>query len=182
MGGGRLGETRPTLGHMIEVRDFTVDISDTQIEDLRERLARARLPEAEPVDDWSQGVPLAYLRELAEYWARDYDMSRVATRLNALSQFHAAIDELGVHFLHIRSPHPHARPLIMTHGWPGSVLEFLKVIGPLTDPPAHGGAEADAFHLVLPALPGYGFSEKPNRPGTGVPRIAQAWHQLMSGK
>jgi pimeloyl-ACP methyl ester carboxylesterase len=164
---------------MIEVRDFTVDITDTQIKDLRERLARARLPEAEPVDDWSQGVPLTYLRELAEYWARDYDMSRVATRLNALPQFHAAIDELGVHFLHIRSPHPHARPLIMTHGWPGSVLEFLKVIGPLTDPPAHGGAATDAFHLVLPALPGYGFSDKPSRPGTAVPRIAQAWHQLM---
>jgi len=164
---------------VIEIRDFTVDITDTQIKDLRERLARARLPEAETVDDWSQGIPLAYLRELAEYWARDYDMTRVATRLNALPQFHATIDELGVHFLHIRSPHAQARPLIMTHGWPGSVLEFLNVIGPLSDPPAHGGAAEDAFHLVIPALPGYGFSDKPTRQGTGVPRIASAWQQLM---
>jgi pimeloyl-ACP methyl ester carboxylesterase len=174
--GGRFGHR---LGGVIEVRDFTVDVTDAQIKDLRERLARARLPEAETVDDWSQGIPLAYLRELAEYWARDYDMSRVATRLNALPQFHAAIDELGVHFLHIRSPHAQARPLIMTHGWPGSVLEFLNVIGPLTDPPAHGGPAEDAFHLVIPALPGYGFSDKPSRPGTGVARIAAAWHQLM---
>jgi pimeloyl-ACP methyl ester carboxylesterase len=131
------------------------------------------------VDDWSQGIPLAYLRELSEYWARDYDMRRVATRLNALPQFHASIDELGVHFLHIRSAHAQARPLIMTHGWPGSVLEFLNVIGPLTDPLAHGGTAEDAFHLVVPALPGYGFSDKPTRAGTGVPRIAAAWHQLM---
>jgi pimeloyl-ACP methyl ester carboxylesterase len=164
---------------VIAVRDFTVDIDEAQVEDLRERLARVRLPEAETVDDWSQGMPLAYLRELTEYWARDYDMSRLATRLNALPQFHAAIDEFGVHFLHIRSPHPRARPLIMTHGWPGSVLEFLDVIGPLTDPPAHGGAVEDAFELVIPALPGYGFSDKPSRPGTGVRRIAEAWHQLM---
>jgi pimeloyl-ACP methyl ester carboxylesterase len=164
---------------VIEIQDFTVDVTDAQIKDLRERLARARLSEAETVDDWSQGIPLAYLRELTEYWARDYDMSRVATRLNALPQFHAAIDELGVHFLHIRSPHPQARPLIMTHGWPGSVLEFLNVVGPLTDPPAHGGAAEDAFQLVIPALPGYGFSDKPSRPGAGVARIAEAWHQLM---
>jgi pimeloyl-ACP methyl ester carboxylesterase len=164
---------------VIEVRDFTVDITDAQINDLRDRLARARLPEAETVDDWSQGIPLAYLRELSEYWTRDYDMRRVATRLNALPQFHASIDELGVHFLHIRSAHAQARPLIMTHGWPGSVLEFLNVIGPLTDPLAHGGTAEDAFHLVVPALPGYGFSDKPTRAGTGVPRIAAAWHQLM---
>jgi pimeloyl-ACP methyl ester carboxylesterase len=167
------------LAGVIEVRDFTVDITDAQINDLRDRLARARLPEAETVDDWSQGIPLAYLRELSEYWARDYDMRRVATRLNALPQFHASIDELGVHFLHIRSAHAQARPLIMTHGWPGSVLEFLNVIGPLTDPLAHGGTAEDAFHLVVPALPGYGFSDKPTRAGTGVPRIAAAWHQLM---
>jgi pimeloyl-ACP methyl ester carboxylesterase len=165
---------------VIEVRDFTVDITDAQIKDLRERLTRARLPEAETVDDWSQGIPLAYLRELSDYWARDYDMGRLAGRLNALPQFHATIDELGVHFLHIRSPHRHARPLIMTHGWPGSVLEFLNLVGPLTDPPAHGGAAEDAFHLVIPALPGYGFSDKPSRPGTGTARIATAWHQLMT--
>ena len=169
-----------TLASVIEVRDFTVDITDAQIKDLRERLTRARLPEAETVDDWSQGIPLAYLRELSDYWARDYDMGRLAGRLNALPQFHATIDELGVHFLHIRSPHRHARPLIMTHGWPGSVLEFVSLVGPLTDPPAHGGAAEDAFHLVIPALPGFGFSDKPSRPGTGTARIATAWHQLMT--
>lgn len=164
---------------MIEVREFSVDFTDAQVEDLRERLRRTRFPETETVDDWSQGVPLSYLRELTEYWARDYDMHRLADRLNAVPQFQATIEELGVHFLHVRSPHPDARALIMTHGWPGSVLEFLGVIGPLTDPPAHGGSARDAFHLVVPALPGYGFAAKPSRPGTGVERIATAWHQLM---
>jgi epoxide hydrolase len=164
---------------VIEVREFSVDITDRQIDDLRERLARARFPEAETVDDWSQGVPLAYLRELVEYWARDYDMRRVADRLNAYPQYLATIDGLDIHLLHVRSPHPDARPLVMTHGWPGSVLEFAHVIGPLTDPTAHGGSADDAFHLVLPTLPGFGFSGKPTTTGFGVEWIADAWHRLM---
>jgi pimeloyl-ACP methyl ester carboxylesterase len=164
---------------VIEVREFRVDTTDGQIDDVRERLARARFPEAETVDDWSQGVPLAYLRELADYWARDYDMHRVADRLNAHPQYLATIDGLDIHLLHVRSPHPDARPLVMTHGWPGSVLEFANVIEPLTDPAAHGGSAEDAFHLVLPTLPGFGFSAKPTRTGFGVEWIADAWHRLM---
>ncbi|WP_028932685.1 epoxide hydrolase family protein [Pseudonocardia spinosispora] len=164
---------------MVEIREFTVDIAEAQITDLRERLGRTRWPERETVQDWSQGIPLDYVRELAEYWARDYDMRRLATRLNAFPQFHATIGDLGVHFLHIRSRHENARPLLLTHGWPGSVLEFLQVIEPLTDPTAHGGTEADAFHLVIPALPGYGFSDKPGSPGTGIERIGATWDELM---
>ena len=163
----------------VRMRDFQADITDAQIADLRDRLARTRWPEPETVDGWSQGIPLSYTRELCEYWADEYDMQRLADRLNAFPQFHATIDGLGIHVLHVRSPHEHARPLIMTHGWPGSVVEFLDVIGPLTDPESHGGSAADAFHVVVPALPGFGFSDKPSRPGTGVERIARAWHELM---
>lgn len=164
---------------MIEIRDFRVTIAGDQINDLRRRLAHARFPEQQTVTDWSQGVPLGYLRELTEYWAHEYDMNRVADRLNAHRQYLARIDGLDIHLLHIRSPHPTARPLIMTHGWPGSVLEFMKVIGPLTDPTAHGGTEDDAFHLILPTLPGFGFSGKPTTTGFGVEWIADAWHRLM---
>jgi pimeloyl-ACP methyl ester carboxylesterase len=156
--------------------EFRVEITDEQITDLRDRLARTRWPEAETVDDWSQGIPLDYTRELAEYWADGYDMRRLATRLNSFPQFKSAS---GIHFLHVRSPHPDARPVIMTHGWPGSVVEFLNVIGPLTDPEAHGGSAQDAVHLVVPSLPGYGFSDKPTEPGTDLRRIGELWHQLM---
>lgn len=153
-----------------------MDIADSELAELRDRLRRTRWPEHETVDDWSQGVPLAYLRELCAYWAEEYDWRRVEARLNGFPQFRTEIDGLGIHFLHVRSPHPDALPLIMSHGWPGSVVEFLKVIRPLTEP----DDPADAFHVVCPSLPGYGFSDKPSRPGWGVRRIAAAWATLMS--
>jgi epoxide hydrolase len=158
------------------VTPFRIQVPESELSDLRDRLRRARWPEAETVDDWSQGVPLAYLRELCRYWAEEYDWRATEARLNALPQFRTEIDGLGIHFLHVRSPHPGALPLVMTHGWPGSIVEFLKVIGPLTDPPD----PADAFHVVCPSLPGYGFSDKPARPGWGVQRIASAWTGLMA--
>jgi epoxide hydrolase len=164
---------------MVEIRDFRVEISGADIADLRARLERTRWPDAETVSDWTQGIPLAYVRELAGYWARDYDMNRVADRLNAYPQFHAAIGDLGIHFLHVRSPHPDARPLILTHGWPGSVVEFLDVIGALTNPERFGGHADDAFHVVIPSLPGYGFSDKPTTAGVGIDRISEAWNELM---
>jgi pimeloyl-ACP methyl ester carboxylesterase len=163
-----------------EVTPFRVEVPDADLRDLRERLRRTRWPEAETVADWSQGVPLAYLRELCAYWADAYDWRATEARLNRLPQFRTELDGLGIHFLHVRSPHPDALPLVLTHGWPGSVVEFLKVIGPLTDPTAHGGDAADAFHVVCPSLPGYGFSDKPARPGWGVERIAAAWARLMA--
>ncbi|MFI0452197.1 epoxide hydrolase family protein [Actinomadura sp. 6N118] len=163
----------------VQIRGFQAEITDAQIADLRDRLARTRWPERETVDDWSQGIPLSYTRELCEYWADEYDIQRLADRLNAFPQFHATIGDLGIHFLHVRSPHEQARALIMTHGWPGSAVEFLDVIGPLTDPESHGGSAADAFHVVVPALPGFGFSDKPSRAGIGIERIASAWHELM---
>jgi epoxide hydrolase len=157
---------------------FEVSITDAEIADLRERLRRTRWPEPEPVDDWSQGLPLAYARELCRYWAEDYDFG-FAGRLNAFPQYRDTVDGLGIHFLHVRSPEPDAFPLVLTHGWPGSVLEFLDVLGPLTDPRAHGGDPADAFHVVAPSLPGYGWSDKPTTTGWGVTRIARAWDVLM---
>lgn len=166
---------------MVEIRDFRVEISEGDIADLRARLQRTRWPDDETVPDWSQGIPLAYMRELVGYWAREYDMYRVANRLNAYPQFHATIGDLGIHFLHVRSRHPDARPLILTHGWPGSVVEFLGVIDALTEPEHFGGHADDAFHLVIPSLPGYGFSDKPTTPGVGIERIAEAWDQLMLG-
>lgn len=164
---------------MVEIREFRVEISEADIADLRGRLERTRWPDAETVSDWSQGIPSSYVRELAEYWERDYDMYRVANRLNGYPQFHATIGDLGIHFLHVRSPHPDARPLILTHGWPGSVVEFLDVIDALTEPERFGGRAEDAFHLVIPSLPGYGFSDKPTAPGVGIERIAEAWNELM---
>jgi len=163
-----------------EVTPFRVEIPEADLSDLRERLERTRWPEHETVADWSQGVPLAYLRELCRYWATDYDWRATEQRLNALPQFRTELDGLAIHFLHVRSPHPDALPLILTHGWPGSVVEFLKVLGPLTDPVAYDGHAADAFHVVCPSLPGYGFSDKPARPGWGVERIARAWMALMA--
>jgi epoxide hydrolase len=162
------------------VEPFRIDVPETELDDLRERLQAARWPERETVDDWSQGVPLDYLRELCAYWADGYDWRRAEARLNDLPGYRTEIDGLGIHLLHVRSPHSNALPLVMTHGWPGSIVEFLKVIGPLTDPAAHGGDPADAFHVVCPSLPGYGFSDKPERPGWGVERIAAAWTELMA--
>lgn len=161
------------------ITSFAIDIPQTVIDDLRRRLANTRFPEAELVADWRQGIPLAYMRELCAYWRDEYDWRTAESRLNALPQFKTAIDGVGIHFLHLRSPVAAAAPLVITHGWPGSVVEFLKVIGPLTDPQAHGGCAADAFHLVLPTIPGFGFSDKPNSTGWGVDRIAGAWSTLM---
>ncbi|WP_370948749.1 epoxide hydrolase family protein [Amycolatopsis sp. cg5] len=158
------------------ITPFRIGFPDEQLTDLRDRVHRTRWPDAEPVDDWSQGVPLAYLRELCAYWATDYDWRATERRLNALPHFRTAIDGLGVHFIHIRSPHPNALPLVLTHGWPGSVFEFEKVIPSLSDPPD----PADAFHVVCPSLPGYGFSDRPAEPGWSVQRIARAWAELMA--
>lgn len=165
---------------MSAIRPFTLAVPQEQIDDLYRRLDGARWPERETVDDWSQGTPLSALQSLCDYWRNGYDWRRCEARLNALGQFITEIDGLDIHFLHIRSPQPQAAPLIMTHGWPGSVIEFLDMIGPLTDPVAHGGRAEDAFHLVIPSLPGYGFSAKPERTGWGVERIGRAWAELMT--
>jgi pimeloyl-ACP methyl ester carboxylesterase len=162
-----------------EIRPFRVDMPDEAVADLRRRIGAARLPSQELVDDRSQGVQLATIRELARYWAGDYDWRACEARLNALPQFTTAIDGVDIHFIHVRSPHENALPLIMTHGWPGSVIELLGAVGPLTDPPAHGGSAGDAFDLVLPSLPGYGFSGEPAEVGWGPGRTAQAWAELM---
>jgi pimeloyl-ACP methyl ester carboxylesterase len=161
------------------ITPFTLAIPDADIEDLRQRLARTRWPTEETVDDWSQGVPLAYAREICDYWAAGYDWRKVEAELNALDQFTTTIDGLDIHFIHVRSPVEDAQPMIMTHGWPGSVIEFLDVIGPLTDPVAHGGDPADAFHLVCPSLPGYGLSAQPTTTGWDLDRTAVAWVELM---
>jgi pimeloyl-ACP methyl ester carboxylesterase len=146
---------------------------------LKTRLRATRWPDRETVSDWSQGVPLEYLRELVAYWLDQYDWRAREARINRFPQFRARVGELGIHFLHVRSRHASAAPLILTHGWPGSVVEFLDVIGPLTTPEAHGGEAADAFHVVCPSLPGYGFSDKPVTRGFGVERIAELWDELM---
>ncbi len=161
------------------IRPFEVDIADRALEDLRRRIAATRWPSRELVADRSQGVQLATLQELARYWTSDYDLRRVEARLNALPQFTTAIDGVDIHFLHIKSPHQDALPLIVTHGWPGSVIELLEVVGPLTDPTAHGGAAEDAFDLVVPSLPGYGFSGEPAEVGWDPGRVARAWAVLM---
>ena len=158
---------------------FTIDIPQADIDDLHRRLDGTRWPEAETVDDWSQGIPLAYVKELADYWRHSYDWRSREARMNAFDQFITEIDDLSIHFIHQRSPEPNAMPLLITHGWPGSIVEFVDVIGPLTDPVAHGGKAEDAFHVVCPSLPGYGFSGKPTANGTGVPKIAALWAALM---
>ena len=163
-----------------EITPYRIQIADAELDDLRTRLARTRFPEAETVADWSQGIPLAYVRELCEYWRESYDWRQVEAKLNAWPQFKTVIAGQAIHFLHIRSSVADAAPLVLTHGWPGSIVEFLKVIGPLAEPQAHGGAADDAFHLVLPTIPGYGFSDKPKAPGWGVERVAQAWSALMA--
>jgi pimeloyl-ACP methyl ester carboxylesterase len=161
------------------VRPYTVEFDDAELADLRTRVTGARLPDRELVADASQGVQLATIRELVRYWGSSYDYRRVGSRLNAHPQFVTEIDGLDIHFIHVRSRHEHALPLILTHGWPGSVIEMLNVIGPLTDPTAHGGNAADAFHLVIPSIPGYGFSGKPTGTGWDPARVAHAWAVLM---
>jgi pimeloyl-ACP methyl ester carboxylesterase len=162
------------------IRPFYVDIPEEALDDLRSRITATRLPEKETVADTSQGVQLATMRALMGYWGSEYDWRRCEARLNDLSQFLTEIDGLDIHFIHVRSRHDDALPLIVTHGWPGSVIEQLKIIEPLTDPTAHGGSASDAFHLVIPSLPGYGFSDKPQSPGWGPERIARAWDTLMT--
>ena len=164
---------------MAVIEPYRIAVPDAALDDLRERLAHTRWPEREVVPDWSQGIPLSYVQELAAYWADGYDWRRCEAMLNGWGSARTVVDGLGIHFLHVPSPHPGALPLVLTHGWPGSVIEFSKVIGPLTDPPAHGGDAADAFHVVCPTLPGYGFSDKPTAPGWGIARTAAAWAVLM---
>jgi pimeloyl-ACP methyl ester carboxylesterase len=161
------------------VRPFQVDIPDAAIADLHRRLAATRWPNRETVTDQAQGVQLAKLQELVRYWMKDYDWRKVEARLNALPMFVTEVDGLDIHFIHVRSPHESAMPMVMTHGWPGSILEFMKVIGPLTDPTAHGGSAEDAFHLVIPSIPGFGFSGKPTETGWGSDHIGRAWAVLM---
>jgi pimeloyl-ACP methyl ester carboxylesterase len=162
-----------------EIRPFHIDVLDEQLADLRRRIGAVRWPSRELVDDRSQGVQLSTLRELARYWETDYNWRNVEEKLNALPQFTTPIDGVDVHFIHVKSPHENALPLIMTHGWPGSVIELLETIGPLTDPTAHGGNAEDAFHLVLPSLPGYGLSGEPVEIGWDLGRTGRAWAELM---
>ena len=162
-----------------DVRPFEVEVPEAQLVELRRRIEATRWPSEELVSDRSQGVQLATLQALARYWATEYDWRRCEARLNALPQFTTEIDGVDIHFIHVRSQHENALPLILTHGWPGSVIELLETVGPLTDPTAHGGTAEDAFHLVLPSLPGYGFSGEPTELGWESARTARAWATLM---
>src|SRR5215216_4465715 len=166
-------------GEGAAVRPFRIDVPEEELVDLRQRIEATRWPSKELVEDRSQGVQLATLRELARYWTTEYDWRKAEAKLNALPQFTTEIDGVDIHFIHVRSEHEDALPLIVTHGWPGSVIEQLKIIGPLTDPTAHSGSAEDAFHLVLPSLPGYGFSGEPTELGWESGRIARAWAELM---
>jgi pimeloyl-ACP methyl ester carboxylesterase len=168
-----------TVETATEIRTFSVDVPQEQLDDLRRRIEATRWPTKELVADRSQGVQLTTLQALARYWATEYDWRNVEAKLNALPQFTTEIDGVDIHFIHVRSPHEDALPLIMTHGWPGSVIELLETIGPLTDPTAQGGSGDDAFHLVLPSLPGYGFSSEPVELGWDLGRTARAWAELM---
>ncbi|HEY9523676.1 MAG TPA: epoxide hydrolase, partial [Thermopolyspora sp.] len=161
------------------IRPFRIEIPQRDLDDLRDRLGRTRWPDEPPGAGWAQGVPLGYIRELAEYWRTSYDWRAHEARLNEFPQFVTEIDGTDVHFVHVRSPEPDATPLIITHGWPGSIAEFTDIIGPLTDPRAHGGDPADAFHVVAPSIPGYGFSASPREPGWNPRRIGEAWAELM---
>jgi pimeloyl-ACP methyl ester carboxylesterase len=173
---GTLGAATPDA----PIRPFTVDVPQAALDELRRRIAATRWPEKETVPDHSQGVPLAAMQELARHWATDYDWRPCETRLNALPHFITEIDGLDIHFVHVRSKHENALPLIVTHGWPGSIIEQLKIIDPLTNPTAHGGSASDGFHVVIPSMPGYGFSGKPASPGWGPERMARAWAELMT--
>src|SRR3954464_10573636 len=168
-----------TVETAVEIKPLHLEIPEEQLDDLRRRIAATRWPTKELVADRSQGVQLATLQQLARYWATDYDWRTVEAKLNTLPQFTTKIDGVEIHFIHVRSRHENALPLIMTHGWPGSVIELLEVVGPLTDPTAHGGTAEDAFDLVLPSLPGYGFSGEPTELGWDVGRVARAWSELM---
>ena len=163
-----------------EIRPFRIEIPQAQLDDLKRRLKDTRWPEREAVEDWTQGTPLSYVQEVCEYWADSYDWRATEARINAFPQFITEIDGLDIHFIHVRSPHEGAAPLVITHGWPGSIVEFLKVIEPLSDPVKFGGQASDAFHVVAPSLPGYGFSGKPTKNGWGVEKIADAWATLMA--
>ena len=170
------------LSNVVEttaIRPFQVNIPDAELTDLRRRIDATRFPEKETVADFSQGVPLATVQKLAKYWGAEYDWRKVEARLNAVPNFITEIDGLDIHFIHVRSKHPNAMPVIVTHGWPGSVVEQLKIIDPLVNPTAHGGSAADAFDVVVPSIPGYGFSGKPSGPGWDPPHIARAWDVLM---
>jgi len=168
-----------TSSDPVVVRPFHVNIPEGELTDLRRRIVATRLPEKETVGDFTQGVPLATVQKLAHYWATEYDWRKVEARLNAVPNFITEIDGLDIHFIHVRSKHEGALPIIITHGWPGSIIEQLKLIEPLTNPTAHGGTAADAFDVVIPSLPGYGFSGKPTEAGWGPERIARAWNVLM---
>jgi pimeloyl-ACP methyl ester carboxylesterase len=161
------------------IKPYRIEIPDSALKDLKQRLANTRWPDRETPDDWAQGIPLAYMQEVVRYWASEYDWRSCEARVNRLDSFKTTLDGLGIHFLHVRSPQEDALPLLMTHGWPGSIVEFLKVIDPLSDPVAHGGNPADAFHVICPSLPGYGFSDKPTETGWSTGRIARAWAELM---
>jgi len=161
------------------IEPFVLSVAQSELDELRQRLGQTRWPERQTVNGWEQGAPLQDVQALCAYWRERYDWRRCEDMLNSFGQYRTVIDGLGIHFLHIRSPEPDALPMVMTHGWPGSVIEFSQVIGPLTDPVAHGGDPRDAFHLVLPSLPGFGFSDKPATAGWGVERIARAWVMLM---
>ncbi|MDB5048833.1 MAG: multidrug transporter [Fibrobacteres bacterium] len=163
----------------IEIRPFRINVPEADLVDLRRRIAATRWPDKETVNDQSQGVQLAKIQDLAKYWGAGYDWRKCEGKLNALPQFTTNIDGLDIHFIHVRSRHPGAMPLIITHGWPGSILEIVKAIGPLTDPTAHGGRAEDAFNVVIPSMPGYGFSERPQDTGWGPDHIGRAWHELM---
>ena len=161
------------------IKTFEIAIGDEILDDLKQRLTNTRWPDKETVDDWSQGIPLAYTQEMCDYWLNSYDWRSREALLNKHPQFMTELNGLDIHFIHTRSPHPQARALLMTHGWPGSIVEFQKVIGPLIDPVAHGGNAEDAFHVVCPSLPGYGFSGKPRDTGWNIEKIAETWNQLM---
>lgn len=162
-----------------EIRPFRINVPDEQLADLRRRVKATRWPDRETVKDSSQGVQFATIQKLADYWATDYDWRKIEAKLNALPQFITEIDGLDIHFIYVRSKHENALPMIVTHGWPGSIIEQIKIIEPLTNPTAHGGTASDAFHLVIPSLPGHGFSGKPTAPGWTPVTIAQAWAKLM---
>lgn len=180
IGNSALSRTADFLaGEKAAVRPFRFHASQESLDELRWRLKQTRFPERETCRDWSEGVPLAALRSLVQYWQTSFDWRRCESTLNNFPQYRTAIDGLRIHFLHVRSPHPEALPLIITHGWPGSIIEFFGIIGPLTNPTAHGGRAEDAFHVVAPSLPGFGFSDKPRKRGWNVGRIASAWAELM---
>jgi pimeloyl-ACP methyl ester carboxylesterase len=169
----------PAVRQAASIRPFTYHAPQAELDDLRRRIVATRLPEKEPVADFSQGVPLATVQKLARYWATEYDWRKVEARLNAVPNFITEIDGLDIHFIHVRSKHENALPMLVSHGWPGSIIEQLKIVDPLINPTAHGGTAADAFHVVIPSMPGYGFSGKPTETGWGPERIARAWNVLM---